>query len=67
MPSKICPKCGKLNCAAELNYCMYGGCGYAFNDVMGHYKKQEEPKKEEPKIALSGQVLLFGTNFLREG
>ena len=68
MPAAICPKCGMHNCAKELNYCMYGGCGYAFNDVMGLYKQKPEEKPQEIKTdKITGQVLLFGTNFLREG
>lgn len=64
MPTAICPKCGMNNCAAELNYCMYG-CGHAFNDVMGIYKqKTEEPKQEQPKTDLKGNLLLFGTKFI---
>lgn len=56
MPAETCPKCGKFNCASELNYCMYKGCDHAFNDVMGHYKK----KVEEPiKVDKSGQTKLF--------
>ena len=65
MANKICPKCKKRNTTAigtDLNYCMYG-CGHAFNDVMGYFTQ----KVEQPKIKPSGQVLLFGTNFLMEG
>lgn len=69
MPAADCPKCGMHNCASKLNYCMY--CGHAFKDVMGHYKQNVETpliasNQEEIKTPPAGQMLLFGTQYIRQ-